>query len=187
VLPLATILLHICSPAQNLKKAFLWAVKCGNVNFVWPPVHKKFCLRPVRRFYRSGKVCRIFLNTSLDDVKIRYIESNINEWRLYPQALKSSPTREYKDVPTFTPTGRWCRHPNFKKKEFRCRQKPKNGHANVWGLFKLNFKATYNIRPPKQDHEKNMVLCKKRWRHYPHLAVRYLSGVSVFFGNTDWS
>jgi hypothetical protein len=41
--------------------------------------------------------------------------------------------------------------------------KAKNGHANIWDLFLLNYiLATYNIRSLLQDSEKNMVLCKKR-------------------------
>ncbi len=39
--------------------------------------------------------------------------------------------------------------------------KAKNGHANIYELFKLNYIATYNIRSSKQDSEKNMALCKK--------------------------
>jgi hypothetical protein len=35
--------------------------------------------------------------------------------------------------------------------------KAKNGHANIWDLFKLNFIATYDIRSPKQISE------KKKW------------------------
>ncbi len=38
--------------------------------------------------------------------------------------------------------------------------KVKNGHTNMWALFKLNL-APYNIRSPKQDSEKKIVLCKK--------------------------
>ncbi len=36
-----------------------------------------------------------------------------------------------------------------------------NGHANIWAFYKFNFIATYNIRSPKYDCEKNMVWCKK--------------------------
>jgi hypothetical protein len=39
--------------------------------------------------------------------------------------------------------------------------KAKNGHVNIYELFKFNFIATYNIRSPEKDFEKNMVLCKK--------------------------
>ncbi len=66
----------------------------GNVvTFVRPPFHRKMELETVRRFYRFVGVC-----------KIRYIPyrciTNIKECRFYPQALKSSPTREYKEVTT---------------------------------------------------------------------------------------
>jgi hypothetical protein len=39
--------------------------------------------------------------------------------------------------------------------------KAKNGHVNIKELFKLNFIATFNIRSPEKDSEKNIVLCKK--------------------------
>ncbi len=37
----------------------------------------------------------------------------------------------------------------------------KNGHANIQAFLKSKFVATYNIRSPKQDSEKKIVLCKK--------------------------
>ncbi len=37
----------------------------------------------------------------------------------------------------------------------------KNGSANIWYILLLNFVATYNIRSPTQDSEKEIVLCKK--------------------------
>ncbi len=36
--------------------------------------------------------------------------------------------------------------------------KAENGHVNIKELFKLNFIATYNIRSPEKDSEKNIVL-----------------------------
>ncbi len=39
--------------------------------------------------------------------------------------------------------------------------KAKNGHTNIWYILLLNFVATYNIRSPTQDSEKEIVLCKK--------------------------
>ena len=39
--------------------------------------------------------------------------------------------------------------------------KAENGHVNIQELFKFNFIATFNIRSPEKDSEKNMVLCKK--------------------------
>ncbi len=39
--------------------------------------------------------------------------------------------------------------------------KAENGHVNIQELFKFNFIATYNIRSPEKDYEKNMVLYKK--------------------------
>ncbi len=39
--------------------------------------------------------------------------------------------------------------------------KAKNGHTNIWHILSLNFVATYNIRSPTQDSEKEIVLCKK--------------------------
>ncbi len=39
--------------------------------------------------------------------------------------------------------------------------KAKIDHANIQALFKSNFVATYNIRSPKQDSEKKIVLYKK--------------------------
>ena len=39
--------------------------------------------------------------------------------------------------------------------------KAKNGHTNILYILLLNFVATYNIRSPTQDSEKEIVLCKK--------------------------
>ncbi len=39
--------------------------------------------------------------------------------------------------------------------------KAKNGQTNIWYILLLNFVATYNIRSPTQDSEKEIVLCKK--------------------------
>ncbi len=39
--------------------------------------------------------------------------------------------------------------------------KAKNGHTNIWYILLLNIVATYNIRSPTQDSEKEIVLCKK--------------------------
>ena len=39
--------------------------------------------------------------------------------------------------------------------------KAKNGHTNIWYILLMNFIATYNIRSPTQDSEKEIVLCKK--------------------------
>ncbi len=39
--------------------------------------------------------------------------------------------------------------------------KAENGHVNIQELFKFNFIATFNIRSPEKDSEKNTVLCKK--------------------------
>jgi hypothetical protein len=52
--------------------------------------------------------------------------------------------------------------------------KAKNGHANVYELFKLNYIATYNItgRSSKQDSEKNTAwFCVKKVSTLPHLTV----------------
>ena len=40
-------------------------------------------------------------------------------------------------------------------------EKAKNGHTNILYILLLNFVATYNIRSPTQDSEKEIVLCKK--------------------------
>ncbi len=41
-------------------------------------------------------------------------------------------------------------------------EKAENGHVSIQELFKLNFIPTYtcNIRSPKKDSVKKMVLCK---------------------------
>ncbi len=39
--------------------------------------------------------------------------------------------------------------------------KAKNGHTNIWYILLLNFVATYNIRSPTQDSEKEIALYKK--------------------------
>ncbi len=39
--------------------------------------------------------------------------------------------------------------------------KAKNGHTNIQKILYSNFIATYNIRSPAQDSEKEIVLCKK--------------------------
>ncbi len=39
--------------------------------------------------------------------------------------------------------------------------KAKNGHTNIWDILLPNFIATYNIRSPTQDSEKEIVLWKK--------------------------
>jgi hypothetical protein len=49
----------------------------------------------------------------------------------------------------------------FFKKVSKILAKAKNGHVNIWELFKLNILTTYNFRSPKKDSEKNMVSCKK--------------------------
>ncbi len=50
---------------------------------------------------------------------------------------------------------------HYFKKGAQMLAKVKNGHANIQALFNSNFLATYNIRSPKQDSEKKIVLCKK--------------------------
>ncbi len=40
-------------------------------------------------------------------------------------------------------------------------KKAKNGSTNIWYILLFNFVATYNIRSPTQDSEKEIVLCKK--------------------------
>jgi hypothetical protein len=52
--------------------------------------------------------------------------------------------------------------PTFFKKEVWMLAKAKNGHANIRELFKLNLWHNITLGSPKQDSEKNMVLCKKR-------------------------
>ncbi len=52
--------------------------------------------------------------------------------------------------------------------------KAENGHVNIQEL--LNFIATYNIRSPEKDYEKNMVLCKKGDDITPFDGTYYIKG-----------
>jgi hypothetical protein len=58
--------------------------------------------------------------------------------------------------------------------------KAENGHVNIQELFKFNFIATFNIRSPEKDSEKNTVLCKKVTT-LPHLRV-----LGFFSSRPNW-